>query len=58
MNQAIQEYQLALEANLEASKNEKIAKELKRKAYYRLIQAKDALRAIEREIFENIERDY
>lgn len=52
MKKAIEEYAAAVEANIEASQNEAAAKDIKRKAYYRLMRAKDALRAEERELLE------
>jgi hypothetical protein len=53
MKAAIKEYQEAFEENIQASRNEVIAKDLKRKAYYRLMRAKDNLKAMERELLDD-----
>ncbi len=49
----LQELHDALEDNLNLSKQEVCIKVAKKKAYYRLIQAKEALRAIEHEMLED-----
>ena len=49
----IKEYILAIDENIEASKLEIEAKSRKNKAHYRLISARDALRAMERELLED-----
>lgn len=56
MKAELKEYSDALEANLEASRNELLAKDLKRKAYYRLQMARENLRQKERELLEDSER--
>lgn len=55
MKEEIQEYQEAVEAHIQAAKDECVAKDKKRKAYYRLIRAKDAMRAKEHELLNNYE---
>jgi len=52
MKAALLEYQLAFQENLDASKDEVTAKDRKRKAYYRLMRAKEGLKAIERELLD------
>jgi len=50
MKDAIIEYSSALEAHMEAVRNEMVANDAKKKSYYRLMRAKDELRAHEREL--------
>lgn len=57
MEKELKEYKEAIEENLEASKKEMGAKDAKRKAYYRLIRAKEALRAKEIDLLEESERN-
>ena len=53
MKELLKEYANALEENLEASRAEVQIKDMKRKAYYRLMRAKEAMRAEERELLDN-----
>lgn len=52
MEQELKEYFEAVNENLKTSQDELIAKEAKRKAYYRLMRAKQAMRAKESELLE------
>lgn len=56
MKAEIKEYSEAVQAHLDALGAEVKAKDAVRKSYYRLIQAKEALRAMERDIIEESER--
>jgi len=57
MQKEIQEYKLAMEESIEASKFEGDAKARKKKAHYRLLRAKDELRAKESEILQDLDRN-
>ncbi len=52
MKKEIQEYAEAVQENINASHNELLAKDLKRKAYYRLMKAKEALKLKESELLD------
>jgi hypothetical protein len=52
MKDVIKEYTQALEENIAASKLENEAKDRKRKAYYRLVRARESLRALELQTLE------
>ncbi len=56
MKPHIVEYGEAIEAHLEALKNEMVAKQTVRATYYRLMQAREAIHLKEREIIEDIEK--
>lgn len=55
MEKIIKEYSEALKENLSATQDEIQAKDKKKKAYYRLMRAKDALRAMETDLLSKIE---
>lgn len=52
MENELKEYFDAVNENIACSRNELTAKEAKRKSYYRLIRAKEELRAKEFELLE------
>ena len=53
MKDEIKEYAEAIEENLNATKNEMMAKEKKKQAHYRLLRAKEEMSAKEREILDS-----
>lgn len=53
MEKEIKEYSLAVKENIEAAQAENTAKDAKRKSYYRLLRAKEALRQKESELLNN-----
>lgn len=57
METVIKEYSEAVRDSLKASQDALGAENRKRLAHYRLIRAKDELRARERELLEDSERD-
>lgn len=55
MDKVIKEYTLAINAHLQAQQNELTAKQTVLATHYRLLLAKDALRAKEQEILQDME---
>lgn len=53
-SEVISEYSKAVQENIEASHAETLAKDRRKKAYDRLIRAKDLLRAKERELLTDV----